>query len=78
MFLECYMKWLLNYVNWSEPNIFLQENSCSPAVYRAWQINEINGINDINQINDGLINLCKLGLVLMRINDGLIRINDKK
>ncbi len=36
---------------------------------RAWQINEIN---------DGLINLCKLGLGLMWINDGLMRINDKK
>ena len=46
--------------------------------YRAWQINEINGINDINQINDGLINLCKLGFGLMWINDGLMRINDKK
>ena len=46
--------------------------------YRAWQINEINGINDINRINDGLINLCKLGLGLMRINDGLMWINDKK
>ncbi len=45
---------------------------------RAWQINEINGINDINEINDGLINLCKLGLGLMRINDGLMRINDEK
>ena len=43
--------------------------------YRAWQINEINGINYINEINDGLINLCKLGLGLMRINDRLMRIN---
>ncbi len=42
------------------------------SYYRAWQINEINGINEIN---DGLINLCKLGLGLMQINDGLIWIN---
>ncbi len=42
---------------------------------RAWQINEINGINDINEIHDGLINLCKLGPGLMRINDGLMWIN---
>ncbi len=34
--------------------------------YRAWQINEIN---------DVLINPCKLGPGLMRINDGLMRTN---
>ncbi len=32
-------------------------------------------VNDINEINDGLINLCKLGPGLMRINDGLMWIN---
>ncbi len=51
----------------------MHETSLTINIHRAWQINEINGINDITEINDGLINLCKLGLGLMRINDGLMK-----
>ena len=35
---------------------------------RACQINRINGINTTNRINNGLIDLCKLGSGLIRIN----------
>ncbi len=38
-------------------------------MFRAWQINGINLINEIHEINDGLINLSKLDLRLMGIND---------
>ena len=51
------------------PGSAIQSKSGAHAIDRAWQINGINWINDINEINDGLINLCKLGLGLMRIND---------
>ena len=42
---------------------------------RAWQINGINRINNTNRINNGLINQCKLGPGLIRINSRLIPIN---
>ncbi len=38
------------------------------SIYRACQINRINGINTTNRINNGLIDLCKLGSGLIRIN----------
>ena len=54
--------------------------SCRPGTLnmtysRAWQINGINRINNTNRINNGLINRCKLGPGLIRINSRLIPIN---
>ncbi len=50
-----------------------QTSSCSYQqglhnIRRACQINKINRINTTNRINNGLIDLCKLGSRLIRIN----------
>ena len=39
--------------------------------FRAWQINEFNSTNKINRINNRLIDLCKSGPGLIRINGTL-------